>query len=131
MCCPGAQEKALAHSEELFDAADTSKDGRLQLGELRDVLRKSSEQYSHFAEHARFLDGCGPDWAASVFVAVQANSVLVQKPVGKHPRCSGLEGRCIPAQVCLCWCTSDMHQAICMENEWGTEHSTGWCCADG
>ena len=60
---PGAQEKALAHSEELFDAADTSKDGRLQLGELRDVLRKSSEQYSHFAEHARFLDGCAPGLA--------------------------------------------------------------------
>jgi hypothetical protein len=53
-----AQGKALEHSEELFDRADTSGDGKLQLSELRDVLRKSSEEYSHFAEHARFLDGC-------------------------------------------------------------------------
>ena len=53
------QEKALSRSQELFDQADTSKDGKLQLGEVRDILRKSSEEYSHFAEHARFLDGCG------------------------------------------------------------------------
>ena len=53
-----AQEKALSHSAELFDRADTSKDGKLQLGEVREILRKSSEDYSHFAEHARFLDGC-------------------------------------------------------------------------
>jgi hypothetical protein len=51
------QEKALSHVEELFDKADTSKDGKLQLGEIRDILRKSSDDYSHFAEHARFLDG--------------------------------------------------------------------------
>ena len=51
------QESALSHSQELFDQADTSKDGKLQLGEVRDILRKSSEEYSHFAEHARFLDG--------------------------------------------------------------------------
>ncbi len=54
------QEKALSHSEELFDQADVSKDGKLQLSEVRDILRKSSEDYSHFAEHARFLDGCAP-----------------------------------------------------------------------
>ena len=54
------QEKALSRSQELFDQADTSKDGKLQLGEVRDILRKSSEEYSHFAEHARFLDGYGP-----------------------------------------------------------------------
>lgn len=52
------QEKALSHSEELFDQADVSKDGKLQLSEVRDILRRSSEEYSHFAEHARFLDGC-------------------------------------------------------------------------
>ncbi|KAK9914887.1 hypothetical protein WJX75_001929 [Coccomyxa subellipsoidea] len=51
------QEKALSHSEELFDQADVSKDGKLQLSEVRDILRRSSEEYSHFAEHARFLDG--------------------------------------------------------------------------
>ena len=44
-----AQEKALSHSAELFDRADTSKDGKLQLGEVREILRKSSEDYSHFA----------------------------------------------------------------------------------
>ena len=57
-CTVAVQEKALSHSAELFDAADTSKDGKLQLGEVREILRKSSEDYSHFAEHARFLDGC-------------------------------------------------------------------------
>jgi hypothetical protein len=31
----------------------------LSLGELRDMLREHSREYSHFAEHARFLDGCG------------------------------------------------------------------------
>ena len=36
--------------------ADISKDGKLQLSELRWLLRKSSEEYSHFAEHARFLE---------------------------------------------------------------------------
>ena len=56
-CSAAAQEKALSHSAELFDRADTSKDGKLQLGEVREILRKSSEDYSHFAEHARFLDG--------------------------------------------------------------------------
>ena len=50
------QSKALEHSEELFDVADISKDGKLQLSELRWLLRKSSEEYSHFAEHARFLE---------------------------------------------------------------------------
>ena len=57
-CSAAVQEKALSHSAELFDRADTSKDGKLQLGEVREILRKSSEDYSHFAEHARFLDGC-------------------------------------------------------------------------
>ncbi len=52
-----SQEKALSHAEELVDKADTSKDGKLQLGEIRDILRQSSDDYSHFAEHARFLDG--------------------------------------------------------------------------
>ncbi|EIE19302.1 nucleotide-binding domain-containing protein [Coccomyxa subellipsoidea C-169] len=55
--CLPLESKALSHSEELFDQADVSKDGKLQLSEVRDILRKSSEDYSHFAEHARFLDG--------------------------------------------------------------------------
>ena len=32
----------------------------LSLGELRDMLREHSREYSHFAEHARFLDGHAP-----------------------------------------------------------------------
>lgn len=65
----GLQEKALSHSEELFDSADVSKDGRLQLSEVRDILRKSSKEYSHFAEHARFLDGCALLCTVALFLA--------------------------------------------------------------
>ena len=35
------QEKALSHSEELFDKADTSKDGKLQPGNIRHILLSS------------------------------------------------------------------------------------------
>lgn len=46
-------------ANQLFAEADINKDGKLQLSELRALLTKASNQYSHFAEHARFLDGCG------------------------------------------------------------------------
>lgn len=42
--------------QDLFEAADTNKDGYLQLDELRDMLRSASKQYSHLEEHATFLD---------------------------------------------------------------------------
>ena len=45
-------------ANELFAQADINKDGKLQLSELRMMLNNASKQYSHFAEHARFLDGC-------------------------------------------------------------------------
>lgn len=61
------QEKALAHAEELFLAADTSKDGNIQLSELRDILRQASKKYPQLYEHAVFLDrytaGYYWDWA--------------------------------------------------------------------
>ena len=44
-------------ASELFTQADINKDGKLQLSELRMMLNNASSQYSHFAEHARFLDG--------------------------------------------------------------------------
>ena len=78
-CAIAAQEKALSHSAELFDRADTSKDGKLQLGEVREILRKSSEDYSHFAEHARFLDGCAlPRHTAPVAVHNLRHVVCIQ-----------------------------------------------------
>ena len=45
-------------ANQLFAEADINKDGKLQLSELRSMLNSASKQYSHFAEHARFLDGC-------------------------------------------------------------------------
>ena len=51
------QPRAMQMAGELFTQADINKDGKLQLSELRMMLNKASSQYSHFAEHARFLDG--------------------------------------------------------------------------
>ena len=44
--------------QELFQKADKDKDGKLTFSELRDILWDGSKDYSHLAEHARFLDGC-------------------------------------------------------------------------
>lgn len=52
------QAKSLDKAVELFEAADVNKDGKLQLAELRAVLSSASKEFSHLAEHARFLDGC-------------------------------------------------------------------------
>lgn len=57
--CAHPSLQALEHAETLFQAADTNKDGTLSLGELRDVLMKASNEFSHLEEHARFLDRCG------------------------------------------------------------------------
>ena len=54
----GVQGKALAKAKDLFWEADKDGNGVLSMGELRDMLREHSRKYSHFAEHARFLDGC-------------------------------------------------------------------------
>ncbi len=52
-------------ANELFHQADINKDGKLQLSELRSMLNNASKQYSHFAEHARFLDGCARNQLSS------------------------------------------------------------------
>ena len=50
------QPKALDYSDELFESADTNKDNKLTLAELRDLMNQASKRYSHLEEHARFLD---------------------------------------------------------------------------
>ena len=50
------QQRALDAAEELFVEANINNDGRLQLSELRSVLRKASQRFSHLAEHATFLE---------------------------------------------------------------------------
>ena len=52
------QAKAMAKASELFQRFDANKNGTLSLPELRSLLRESCKEYSHFQEHARFLDGC-------------------------------------------------------------------------
>ena len=44
--------------QELFQKADKDRDGKLTFSELRQILWEGSKEYSHLAEHARFLDGC-------------------------------------------------------------------------
>lgn len=54
--CVHVQPKALDYSDELFESADTNKDDKLTLAELRDLMNQASKRYSHLEEHARFLD---------------------------------------------------------------------------
>lgn len=57
MCaCVSVQPKALDYSDELFESADTNKDDKLTLAELRALMNQASKRYSHLEEHARFLD---------------------------------------------------------------------------
>lgn len=46
------QERALDHAEELFEQADTNKDGVLSAHEVRGLIRTAKERYPHLAEHA-------------------------------------------------------------------------------
>ena len=55
-----SQPKSLDKATELFDRADMNDDGKLSLAELAGVLKSASQEYSHLAEHVRFLDGCVP-----------------------------------------------------------------------
>ena len=50
------QPKALDRSAELFESADSNKDDKLTLAELRQLLGQASKEYSHLEEHARFLE---------------------------------------------------------------------------
>ncbi|GIL56627.1 hypothetical protein Vafri_11967 [Volvox africanus] len=50
------QPKALDYAEQLFDAADTNKDGKLNLQELKQLLNDASKEFSHLEEHARYFD---------------------------------------------------------------------------
>ena len=49
------QPKSLDKASELFDSADKNGDGKLDIGELTTVLQEASLEYSHLAEHAKFL----------------------------------------------------------------------------
>ncbi len=51
--------------QELFQKADKDGDGKLTFSELRQILWEGSQEYSHLAEHARFLDGCDLELHAS------------------------------------------------------------------
>jgi NADH:ubiquinone reductase (non-electrogenic) len=66
------QPRALERAEELFVAGDTNGDGRLSLRELRDLLRGASSEFSHFEEHAQFLDSRANAWGGLVKKAVAA-----------------------------------------------------------
>ncbi|GFR46087.1 hypothetical protein Agub_g7573, partial [Astrephomene gubernaculifera] len=50
------QPKALDYAEQLFEAGDTNRDGRLSVEELRVLLSDASREFPHLQEHASFLD---------------------------------------------------------------------------
>ena len=45
---------------ELFEQADTDKDGNLSMEELRVIMKKAAKEFPHLEEHSRFLEGCIP-----------------------------------------------------------------------
>eukprot|EP01024_Parvocaulis_polyphysoides_P073525 TRINITY_DN9468_c1_g1_i5.p1 TRINITY_DN9468_c1_g1~~TRINITY_DN9468_c1_g1_i5.p1 ORF type:complete len:604 (+),score=96.75 TRINITY_DN9468_c1_g1_i5:111-1922(+) len=51
-----AQEQALQYADQLFEKADVNNDGKLQLQEIRQLLKDASEEFPHLQEHALFLD---------------------------------------------------------------------------
>lgn len=57
------QEKAVERVSELFERADSNKDGQLTMEELRVLMKTASKEYPHLQEHSRFLEGyawCSP-----------------------------------------------------------------------
>jgi NADH:ubiquinone reductase (non-electrogenic) len=66
------QPRALERAEQLFAEGDANGDGRLSLRELRALLRRASSEFSHFEEHARFLDSRSGAWGGLVKKAVAA-----------------------------------------------------------
>ena len=53
------QEKAVERVSELFERADTNRDGQLSMEELRVLMKTASKEYPHLEEHSRFLEGWG------------------------------------------------------------------------
>jgi NADH:ubiquinone reductase (non-electrogenic) len=66
------QPRALERAEQLFEQGDSDGDGRLTLRELRGLLKTASSEFSHFEEHARFLDQRANSWGGLVKKAVAA-----------------------------------------------------------
>jgi len=56
------QPRALQRADELFEQADVNKDGHVSLEELQRVLAEASKEYSHFEEHAKFLEAKNNRW---------------------------------------------------------------------
>ncbi len=52
------QAKSLDKASDLFDEADQNGDGKLQVQELAELLRKASAEFPQLAEHASFLTEC-------------------------------------------------------------------------
>ncbi|KAF6266031.1 hypothetical protein COO60DRAFT_1633095 [Scenedesmus sp. NREL 46B-D3] len=50
------QPRALQRADDLFEQADTNKDGLVGLKELQALLTEASKEFSHLEEHARFLE---------------------------------------------------------------------------
>lgn len=42
--------------QEIFDAADTDKDGLLSCKDMASAMQKASKEYSHLEEYSRYLD---------------------------------------------------------------------------
>ncbi|GLC74175.1 tubulin alpha 1 [Pleodorina starrii] len=49
-------DAATIDQPKLFDSADSNKDGKLSLQELRQLLNEASREFSHLEEHARYFD---------------------------------------------------------------------------
>eukprot|EP00882_Tetradesmus_deserticola_P003879 GHRQ01004103.1.p1 GENE.GHRQ01004103.1~~GHRQ01004103.1.p1 ORF type:complete len:615 (+),score=301.43 GHRQ01004103.1:630-2474(+) len=54
--CTIDQPRALQRADDLFEQADTNKDGLVGLRELQALLKQASKEFSHLEEHARFLE---------------------------------------------------------------------------
>lgn len=56
------QPRALQRADELFEQADVDKNGRVSLEELQRLMEAASKEYSHFEEHAKFLERKNSRW---------------------------------------------------------------------
>ncbi|KAK9815675.1 hypothetical protein WJX72_007865 [[Myrmecia] bisecta] len=84
------QDKAMDHASELFERADTHHHGKLNLDEVRAIVRAASKEYTQFKEYLRFLDGhCGAKrFGGMVARSLQAAHLINQphrKPAADDP----------------------------------------------